>query len=330
MSSYAEPLSLGIDVGGTKILTAVMDVAGNILASDYSRTPADKDYRYGIEAMVKSIERTLHQSGISSSAVCAAGLGMAGISNPETGILFASPHLPLWKNVPISDLIEKESGITTFLINDANAAAVGELAFGAARGARNFIYVTISTGIGGGIVINGDLYTGSCGTAGEIGHMTIDSGNLPCGCGNSGCWETLASGTALAKAAREALAEGARSAISVHAGGEIEKVTAEDIHAAALEGDTLARQLIEQTGYYVGVGLVNLVNIFNPECIVIGGGLAQIGDMLIAPAFRIVRERSYKENVGSLKLLRAELGGNSGVLGAAKYALDKLNSRLSS
>lgn len=324
METSKGPVVLGIDVGGTKILSAVVDATGKILSSDYTPTPAEKDYREGIRSIMGSIDRSLQQAAISLSGISAIGLGIPGISNPRTGILFSSPHLPLWKNVPVRDLIENESGIKTFLINDANAAAMGELTYGAARDACNFIYVTISTGIGGGIVINGELYTGSCGTAGEIGHMTIDDDGPPCNCGNKGCWETLASGTALARMAKERLAEAGKSNILRHAGGKLENVTAEAVHAAALEGDKLARELIEQTGYFVGVGLVNLIDIFNPECIVIGGGLSQIGDMLLKPAFRVVQERVYKENVRTLRLLKAELEGNSGVLGAAAYALKKL------
>lgn len=319
------PLVLGVDMGGTKILTAVIDSAGTILSSDYVATPAEGDYKEGVAAILASLQRSLQGAGLSLSNISAVGLGIPGISNPETGILFTSPHLPQWHNIPVRDLIENQTGLKTFLVNDANAAAVGELAFGAARGACNFIYVTISTGIGGGIIINGELYTGTCGTAGEIGHMTIDDNGLLCNCGNRGCWETLASGTALARIARERLVEGVQSSILHHAGGKMENITAEIVHEAAVAGDRLALQLIEQTGIYIGVGLVNLIDVFNPECIVIGGGLAQIGDMLLEPAFRIVKERAYSENVRCLRLLKAELGGNSGVLGAAAYALIKLN-----
>ncbi len=324
MTKTQEPLVIGIDVGGTKILSAVVDIEGTILSSDYTPTPAKEDHHTGIASIIESVQRSLNQAGIPLSNISAIGLGIPGISNPSSGILFASPHLPQWSNVPIRDLIHDETGTNTFLVNDANAAAVGELTWGAARGASDFLYVTISTGIGGGIIINGELYTGCCGTAGEIGHMTIDDSGLPCNCGNRGCWETLASGTALARSAKERLMEGAESSILRHAGGSMENVTAPVIHSAALEGDELARQLIEQTGYYVGVGLVNLIDIFNPECIVIGGGLTQIGDMLLIPAFNVVKERAYKENIRTLRLLKAELGINSGVLGAAAYALKQL------
>lgn len=198
-----------------------------------------------------------------------------GLSNPETGILFTSPNLPRWRDVPLRDIIEKEFSKKAFIINDANAAALGELYFGAGRGANDFVYITISTGIGGGIIIDGKIYTGSIGTAGEVGHMTIDDNGPLCNCGNRGCWETLASGTALAREARHRIKERAKTSILDYADGDVEKVTAEAIDKAAQAGDNLAKELIVRTGYYLGVGLANLINIFNPEIIVIGGWLSQ-------------------------------------------------------
>ena len=212
----------------------------------------------------------------------------------------------------------------TFLINDANAAALGEMYFGAAKGARNFIYITISTGIGGGIVIDGEIYTGSLGTAGEIGHMTIDTDGPHCNCGNTGCWETLASGTALAREAKQRIAAGVKTSIIEYAGGNIDEINAEVVHKAAQQGDTLAKELIAQTSYYIGVGLTNIINIFNPEVIIIGGGLSNIGDILLEPAYKVAGERAYKVAFESVRFARAELDKNSGVIGAAVYAFREI------
>jgi len=324
MSQKQEPLALGIDLGGTKVLTAVANSRGEILSRDHSITPARQDQEAVVNSILESAGRALREAGINTEALDAIGIGAPGLSSPETGILFTSPHIPRLKDVPLRGIIEKELKRKAFLINDANAAALGELYFGAARGARNFIYVTISTGIGGGIVIDGKIYTGALGTAGEIGHMTIDSNGPLCSCGNRGCWETLASGTALARAARQKIAAGAKSTISGLAGGDMKKVTAEVIHQAAKEGDSLARRLVAQTGYYIGVGLANLINIFNPELIVIGGGLSNIGDALLEPAFREAELRAFKEPYGALRFAPAELGRNSGVLGAAAFALEEM------
>jgi glucokinase len=320
----ADDLILGVDLGGTKILTAVTNSQGKMLSRDHSITPAQKGHEVGIQSILESAHRALEQANVAISELIAVGVGAPGLSNPETGILFTSPNLPGWRDVPLRDIMQERLGKKTFLINDANAAALGEFYFGAARGARNFIYITLSTGIGGGIVIDGRIYTGAIGAAGEVGHMTIDDDGPICNCGNRGCWETLASGTALAREARHRIKEGVRTSILEHVDGDVEKVTAQVIHSAAEQGDSLAKELIARTGYYVGVGLANLINIFNPELIVIGGGLSNIGDMLLEPAFKVAGERAYKEAFQAVRFASAELGRDSGVLGAAAFALREM------
>jgi glucokinase len=317
-------LTLGIDLGGSKILTAVVNTRGEMLSSDESVTPATKGRKTVIQSILDSAHRALKQANITILEICAIGVGAAGISNPETGILFTSPNLPGLRNIPLRDILEERLGKKTFLINDANAAALGELYFGAARGAHNFIYITLSTGIGGGVVIDGKIYTGTIGAAGEVGHMTIDDNGPICNCGNRGCWETLASGTALAREARDRIKDGVKTSILEYAEGDVEKVTAKAIHSAAEQGDSLAKELIARTGYYVGVGLANLINIFNPELIVIGGGLSNIGDMLLKPALKTAEARTYKEAFQAVRFASPMLGQNSGVLGAAAFALQEV------
>ncbi|MFC1917245.1 ROK family protein [Chloroflexota bacterium] len=315
---------LGIDLGGTKILTAVVNSRGQILSHHRSATPAQEGVDAVIQSLLKSAAHTLEQADITTADLAAIGMGAPGLSNPEKGVLFTSPNLPGWKDVPLKDILEKKLGKKIFLINDANAAAFGELQFGAGRGKRNFIYVTISTGIGGGIIINGDLYTGATGTAGEPGHMVINDEGPVCTCGNRGCWETLASGTALARDAKLLISEGCQTSIPDYASGNVANVTAEVVHQAAQAGDNAAMELISRTGYYIGVGLANLINIFNPELIIIGGGLANIGDMLLKPAFAEAEKRAFKQSYQATRFTRAELGENSGVLGAAAFALKKI------
>jgi len=321
-------LILGIDLGGTKILTAVTNSQGKMLSRDHSITPAPKGYEAVIQSILESAHRALEQANVAISELTAIGVGAPGLSNPETGILFTSPNLPGWWDVPLRDIMQERLGKKTFLINDANAAALGEFYFGAAQSARNFIYITLSTGIGGGIVIDGKIYSGAIGAAGEVGHMTIDDEGPICNCGNKGCWETLASGTALAREAKHRINEGVRTSILKYAEGDVEKVTAQVVHSAAEQGDSLAKELIARTGYYVGVGLANLINIFNPELIVIGGGLSNIGDMLLEPAFKVAGERAYKEAFQAVRFASAGLGRNSGVLGAAAFALQEVKKDL--
>ena len=316
-------LGLGIDLGGTKILTAVIDAAGKMLSRDHSVTPTAKGQEAVIEAIMESTKRSLSEAGMTSEDLTAVGIGAPGLSNPETGILYTSPNLPGWHDVPLRDIISKEFGKTTYLINDGSAAAVGELYFGAAKRARDFIYITVSTGIGGGIVVNGEIYAGSTGTAGELGHMVIDDDGPLCNCGNTGCWEMLASGTALASEAKRIIERGTDTTILDYAGGNIEKVKAEAIHEAAVAGDDLANRLIARNAYYLGVGLANLINIFNPEVIVIGGGLSNIGDLLLLPAYEEAGRRAFKQSYQSMHFTLADLGRNSGVIGAAAYALER-------
>jgi glucokinase len=317
-------LALGVDLGGSKILTAVVGAEGEIFSRDSCATPAAEGPEAVIKSILVSVDRALSQAGIAISDLDAIGVGAPGILNPERGVIFASPNLPGWQDVPLREIIERELGKKTLVMNDANAAALGELYFGAGRGVRNFICVTVGTGIGGGIIIEGKIYTGALGAAGEVGHMTIDTGGPLCQCGNTGCWETLASGTAIVREAKRRIEEGVKTSILDQAGGDMEKVTPKIIHAAARKGDNLAGELIAQTGYYLGVGLANLINIFNPELIVIGGGLSNIGDMLLTPAFKTAEMRAYKKVYQSVRFMPTKLGQNSGVLGAAGFALREM------
>jgi len=324
LSENVDDLILGVDLGGSKILTAVVRSGGEVLSSNESKTRATEGQDIVIQSIVDSAHSAMKQASCNISEIYSIGIGAPGISNPEAGILFTSPNLPGWRNVLLRDIIQNKLDKKAFLINDANAAALGELYFGAARGTHNFIYITLSTGIGGGIVIGEKIYTGAIGTAGEVGHMTIDDNGPLCNCGNKGCWETLASGTALAREAKRRIKEGAKTSMLKYVDGDSEKLTAPIIHSAAEQGDKLAKDLIARTGYYVGVGLANLINIFNPELIVIGGGLSNIGDMLLKPAFKVAAERSYKEAFQAVRFASAGLGRNSGVLGAAAFAVQEM------
>ena len=312
---------IGIDLGGSNVRAAVVNAEGQILARHQCITPAGEGSKAVVGSILESVGRVLDQAHMTASDLGAVGLACAGLSSPETGILYTSPNIPELKDVPLVGLIEKEVDKKVFLMNDANAAAVGEMYLGAARGARNFVYITLSTGIGGGVIIGGKIYAGSTGFASEPGHMVISDEGPVCYCGSRGCWETLASGTALASYALRRIKEGVKTSIPDHVDGDIEKVTAEDVHQAAQAGDALAREVITRTAYYVGVGLANLINLFNPELIVIGGGLSNIGDMLLEPAYQEAKRRAFMPAYQAVRFARAELGDDSGVLGAAIFVL---------
>jgi glucokinase len=217
-------------------------------------------------------------------------------------------------------MVNRKYQVKTFLINDASAAALGEHEFGAGKGVDNLIYLTVSTGIGGGIIIDGRLYLGPSGSAGEIGHMTIDVNGPQCSCGNIGCLEMLASGTAIAREAVKRIRAGGRSSLSEMLGGKIENITAEQVGVAAQGGDSLAMEIIHRAASYLGMGMVNLVNIFNPEMIIVGGGVAQMGDLLLDPARRVVEARAFKLPAQAVRIVPARLGDEAGVMGAAVFA----------
>ncbi len=212
--------------------------------------------------------------------------------------------------------------INTFLLNDANAAALGEHRFGAGRGTNNLIFVTVSTGIGGGIIIDGKLYSGTSGSACEIGHMTIDVNGPKCTCGNTGCLETLASGTAVARDAIGRIRQGEKSTLTEMVKGNLEEITAEKVGIAAQSGDSLSMDVISRAANYLGVGMANIVNIFNPEIIVVGGGMAKLGDFLLDPVRQIVRERAFPISAQAVRIVTAQLGDDAGICGAAVFAFE--------
>ena len=308
---------LAVDLGGTKIITALVSSKGRVMAREYTLTLADEGPQAVIERIFSAIDYTLNLSNLDPSQLDSISIAAAGAISIDTGVVTSSPNLPGWHNIPLRDIVNKKYNVNTLLINDASAAALGEHRFGAGKGANNLIYITVSTGIGGGIIINGKLYNGSSGSAGEIGHMTIDVNGPRCHCGNIGCLEALASGTAVAREAIRRIKQGRQSSLTKIM---VEDITAEKVGAAAEDGDPLALEVISEAATYLGVGMVNLVNIFNPEIIIVGGGMAKMGDLLLEPAREVVRERAFSLSAQMVRIVPAQLGDDAGVLGAAAFA----------
>jgi glucokinase len=252
-----------------------------------------------------------------TGGVCVAAAGPIDMSN---GIITNAPNLPGWDAIPLREIIKDRFKVDSYLINDAKAAAVGEHEFGAGKGIDNLLCITLGTGIGGGIIIGGQLYLGQSGAAGEVGHMTIDVNGPRCVCGNVGCWELFASGTAMEKEATRRLGAGRVSLLSKSFAVGEGAIKAERIAEAAKRGDALALSVIEWSAKYVGSGLVNLVNIFNPEMIVMGGGLSKIGDLLLQPAVNIVRQRAFPLLSQAVRIVPSTIGDDAAVLGAAAFA----------
>ena len=320
----SEKLILGVDVGGTKIAAAVVTDEGKVISRGYGSTSAQAGPQVVIDNIFATIDRTISSSNVGLFQLSGIGIAAAGIIDSKKGKVIFSPNLPGCHEVPLGDAVHQRFNVSTYLGNDASLAALGEWCFGVKKQVANLIYVTVSTGIGGGIICNGKPYTGVLGAAGEIGHMTIDVNGPRCNCGNVGCWETLASGTALAREAVKHIKEGDSTSIVEFVGGDLTRVDAKVVFEAAKQGDKLANQLIARLGYYLGVGLANVVNIFNPELILIGGGVAKMGDLLLAPAVKVVEERAFKTSATSVQIRPALLGDDSSILGAVAFVLDNL------
>jgi len=315
-----EPFIIGIDLGGTNIRAAVVDHIGEIIAYGHRQTLANEGPRAVIDRMIDAAREVMAKAGLAQCQVAAVGVGSPGPLDIEAGVTLSPATLPGWDRVPIRQLIEEGLGIPTTLENDANAAALGEHCFGAGRGVDHMIYVTVSTGIGGGLILDGTLYHGATGMAGEIGHTTILADGPLCGCGNRGCLEALASGSAIARRAREIVTSGVPTRIANLANGNIDLITAKLVADAASEGDVEAEKILSEAMDYLGTGMASLVNLFNPELVVIGGGLAHIGERLFGPVRHIIKQRAFLAQAQAARVVPAELGDHAGVLGASEVA----------
>jgi glucokinase len=309
--------ALGLDVGGTKILAVRTDGEGTVLARAQVPTPAE-DAEATLAVMVEVAR------GLLSPEVRAVGVGAAGMVEHATGTLRFAPNLA-WRDLEIARRMRAALGLPCGLDNDANVAAYGELRLGAGRGRRHLLLVTVGTGIGGGIIAGGRLYRGAYGFAAEIGHIIVEPGGPLCGCGNRGCFEQVASGAAIRRLGREAVAAEPDSALGRLAGGDAEAVTGELVTRAAREGDPTALAILAEVGRRLGEGIAGLVNVLDPEVVVVGGGAAGAGDLLLGPAreafARSVEAPTHRPPVA---LVPAELGAEAGAIGAALLALEEL------
>ena len=314
---------LAVDLGGTKVIIAIISADGQLIAEERYPTLAGEGPQAVIDRLLSNMNHLLTLNNMEPSQLGGISIAAAGAIDSDRGMITFSPNLPGWTDIPLRDMVQEKYRVGTFLVNDASAAALGEHQFGVGRGTNNLILLTLGTGIGGGIVINGELYTGSSGSAGEIGHMTIDVNGHRCACGNIGCLEALASGTAVAREAIRRIRYGEKSSLVEMVGGKVEDITAEMVGVAAQAGDALSLSVIYEAAIYLGVGMANLVNIFNPDMIVAGGGMAKLGDLLLDPARQVVKERAFPVSARAVRIVVAQLGDEAGVYGAAAFALKK-------
>jgi glucokinase len=325
----AQQYVVGVDLGGTNIVVGAMSADGSHSVGMRSNaTNAERGADSVVDRIVAMIEQamadTMEETGIARRDILGIGVGAPGPLDRERGIVVVAPNLG-WHDFPLRDAISERVRLPVSLDNDANCATVGEWWQGAARGSTNVVGMTIGTGIGGGLVLEGKLYHGASDVAGEIGHTTIDINGRYCRCGNYGCLEAYASGPAIALRAREALERDETSTLLRMVEGNLERITAATVYEAASSGDPLARELVRDTAVFLGAGIANLLNIFNPDVVVIAGGVTQAGDRLFEPLRAEVKRRAFRPAVERCRIVPGLLPGTAGVIGAvATFKMQKL------
>jgi len=314
---------IGVDLGGTKLLAGAVDPALNV-HHRATRSAHAADHGEVLDTVVSAVAEVRDAVEGASGSVAAVGIGIPALIDTERGIAVMSTHLPL-AGVPFRDLLAERIGLPVFVDNDANAAMLAEWRFGAARGFGDAALLTIGTGIGGGLVVGGALQRGSQGAGAELGHMVVQADGPPChgNCPNHGCLEALCSGTALAREARRLAAELPRSELgrALAAGREISGPLVTDL---AHDGDAAAIEALAVIGRWLGVGVVTIVNMLNPDVVVIGGGVIAAGELLLAPARAVVAERAMSPSKEHVRIVPARFGAESGMLGAATLAFEGL------
>ncbi|MCS6840861.1 MAG: ROK family protein [Roseiflexus sp.] len=320
---------LGIDLGRTKIAAAAVDVrTGERLLRLAVPTEAHEGPAAVIERMAALAGQVCAQINTPLDQIPAIGVSAPGLIDLEQGVTILLPSLPSgWRNVPLAANMTGLTSRPTVIINDARAFTLAEATFGAGRTARSVIGITLGAGIGGGIAIDGRLYLGVDGTAGEVGHMTIDPYGPRCGCGNRGCLETFASGPSITAMALRVVAQGMTTQIGALVDYDLNKITPGVIARAAEQGDTIAREILQRAGSCLGIGIANLVTIFSPERIVIGGGVSRLGEWILEPARAEVVARCHLKPLNQVQITLAQLGGDAEVIGAALWAAQRLAAR---
>ena len=317
-------VAAGIDIGGTKISIALARADGGIVAKQRFETRVESGPSAVLENISAAIDRMIGEGPLALAAI---GIGSPAPIDIEKGLVLSPSNLPGWSEFPIVDLLRERFGVPVQLENDANAAALGEHAYGAGRGYRNLFYVTVSTGVGGGVIINGQLYRGVATAAGEIGHTIVQPDGILCNCGSVGCLETISSGLHIARRARERLANGAASILRDLVPNS-DEITARDVVDAVRRGDPLAASIWDETCHYLSIGIANAISILAPEIVIIGGGVASAGDLLFAQLRARVPGFVSMVPSSEIRIVPAELGGDSGVYGAVSIACALMDSRV--
>ena len=316
---------IGCDLGGTNMRAAIVDVEnGSIIYQMSIPTLARDGHDAVMKRMAGLFVQMIEWAGMKKEDIGAIGIGVPGVLDLENGETLFLPNLPgTWPHVPLGDTIAKLTDLPVALLNDVRSITNGEWRFGAGRGVDTLVVFAVGTGIGGGLVINGQLHLGIGGTGGEVGHMTIDYNGPTCGCGNKGCLEAYASGPAIAAMGMKAVAQGLTTRIGEICEYDLNRITPELIARAAETGDEIAIEIYERAGFYLGIAAANVCVAVGPRRIIIGGGVSQAGDRLLDPIRRALRERVTVMPVEQVEVVRSQLGNDAGMIGAACWAAAK-------
>lgn len=311
----------GVDLGGTTINAAVISADGErVLGMHTAPTNAERGPKYVVDKIIGMVRESMRVAGregeFDEKEIVGIGIGSPGPLDRKTGTVIETPNLG-WRNFPLRDLVANAIGLPAELDNDANAATIGEWWVGAGKNVETMVGVTLGTGIGGGIVLGGKVFHGASDVAGEIGHMSIDSTGRKCKCGNYGCLEAYASGPAIAARAIEGLQSGEQSLLPELVDGDLSRITAETVYEGIVAGDAYARDVMRDTAKFLGSGVANLINVLNPEMIVISGGVTRAGDHLLEPLRNEVKRRAFRNAFEACRIVTSELGSMAGVIGAA-------------
>jgi glucokinase len=321
---------IGVDLGGTNLRAAVVDIqAGRVLARQSVPTFAHQGHAAVISRMAALIQGVLQMSqpapGQAGGQVQAVGIGVPGTPDLVQGIVRLLPNLPgQWRDVPLGAEIESRLGLPVRLLNDVRAITLGEWAFGAGRRMNTVVCFAIGTGIGGGLIVNGRLHLGIDGTAGELGHTVVEPDGLPCSCGGRGCLELYTSGPAIAAMGAKAVLHGHTTQIDALVDHDLNRITVEVIVKAAQAGDPVAVQIFEQVGRYLGIAIGNMLHAVSPERVILAGGVAGAGALLLNPIWRTIRERVHLMPVDRVEIVSAQLGGDAGLVGSALWAAEQI------
>lgn len=320
---------VGVDVGGTSLFAVVTSSKGKVLGERRRKTHAEEGAGAVLERVVGTIQQAMAEAGVKAKDLRAVGIGMPGPLNPVTGVVYHAPNMgPTWNNTPVAAYLSEQLGCPAFLDNDVNVGAVGEHALGAARGCDNAVAIFVGTGIGGGIILDGELYRGQRYTAGEVGHTILLADGPLCGCGRRGCAEALASRTAIEREIRSAIAAGRESVVPhlLEEGGRT-AISSGVLGDALDQGDALTQEVMSQAEYYMGLLVSNVVNLLDPQAVVLGGGVVERLGAAYVDAVREVAEQFYlnQQDKEQIRIVESELKDYAGVLGAAMLAkqLDK-------